>query len=157
MWAQAPSMASTARATPARRRPVTAPPGCDATPAPLLPTMKAPEAATRWSVTDSDVATGFPVVVDATGPLVVTAVADETVVDGSGAAPPPPVDADAGETGGADVEDDAAPRPSDACEPPAQAVPPRATMSNRTRVFTGAHDRAVAQVPLSTSAMSSPI
>ena len=46
-WAQPPWMASTAMATPARRRPVPGPPGCEATAAPFSPTTKTPEAATR--------------------------------------------------------------------------------------------------------------
>ena len=154
-------MASTARATPARIRPVTGPPGWAATPAPLSPTKKAPEAATRWSGTGSDVATGLAVVVvaaaEACGPKVVTDSDDDVVDDGPGTEEPVSDEAETGEIDGADVAGAPDVFASVRCEPDEQPAPARATIRNRTRSFTTAHDRGPAQTPLSTSAISSPI
>ena len=98
-------------------------------------------------------------VVGDAAPAVVPVATDTGATEGGGSAAGAlvPVESDAAVTGGADVDDDPEPLASDGCEPPEHAVPPRARISNRTRRFTVAHHRAPAQMPLSTSAMSSPI
>src|SRR5437868_9553207 len=82
-WAQPRSVASTAMATPARIRRMTAPPGDDATAAPLSPAMNAPEAATRVADGGSVVVTGFAVADDDGLPAVaeVAGAAEAVVVD----------------------------------------------------------------------------
>src|ERR1700704_1231722 len=86
-WAQAPRRASPAMATPARMRPVTGPPGVDATSAPLSPAMKAPEAASWWSDTDPDGVAGRVVTVEA-GPEPVPTAFTVVVVDNGDAGAP---------------------------------------------------------------------
>src|SRR5581483_2038550 len=88
-------------------------------------------------------------------------VVTDSVVDVVDDAPEEPP-ADASDTGvsteaGADVASDPPALASVPCDAEEQAVAPRATVSNRMRSFTDAHDRAPSYIPLSTSAMSSPI
>jgi hypothetical protein len=124
-------------ATPARMRRMTAPPGDDATAAPLGPAMKAPEAATRPDA-GPVVATGLPVVDVPPWVVAVVAAADELVVEASPAGAPPVAEVELSATAAVDVDDSAR---LSASEPREQAVADNARMSNRTRRFTGAHHR----------------
>src|SRR5436305_14354230 len=92
-WAQPPLTASTPMATPDRMRPVTGPPGWAASAAPLSPAVNAPDAATWWLATGSDVATGRVVVDAAAWVVTVVAGADDADV----------ADEDGADAGGADV------------------------------------------------------
>ena len=90
-------------------------------------------------------------------PKVVT----DSVVDVVDEAPEEAVD-DASDTGvsteaGADVAADPPASVSVPCDADEQAVAAKAVASNRMRSFTDAHHRAPPYIPLSTSAMSSPI
>ncbi len=116
---------------------MTAPPGDDATAAPLGPAMKAPEAATRPAA-GPVVVTGLPAVAVPPWVVAVAAAADDVVVEPSPVAAPPVVEVELSATDAVDVDDSARLSSSD---PREQAVADKARMSNRTRRFTGAHHR----------------
>ncbi|HYT38412.1 MAG TPA: hypothetical protein VEN99_02815, partial [Acidimicrobiia bacterium] len=103
---------------------------------------KAPEAATRRSGTGFDVVTGFAAVAGDTAALVVTE-AGAPVAGGSPAAELVPAEPGTGVAWGAAVDGDVSERfAAEGCDPPEQAVAPRAMISNRTRRFTDVHHRA---------------
>ncbi len=82
---------------------------------------------------------------------------DDDVVDD--AAPDEDVDAaaDTGDSTGADVPVDPVARASVPCDADEHPAAVTAAITSSTRSFTNAHHRAPTYVPLSTSAMSSPI
>jgi len=126
-------------------RPVTAPPGEAATAAPLSPAMNAPDAATWWLGTGSEVATGL-VVVDVAAVWVDAVVAgadDALVADEPGAEDAGADVTDTAAAVGTVVDDEPDALACDRCdEPDEQAVPTRATVTSRARSFIALHDTA---------------
>ncbi len=82
---------------------------------------------------------------------------DVDVVDEAGPEEAVDGEADTGDSTGPDVAVDPVARASVPCDADEHAVPARAATSTRIQTFTDAHHRASLYIPLSTSAMSSPI